>query len=35
MKIFSRFNWKRLIDGEEFPFLPPPVKKKQAGFKKK
>jgi sugar-specific transcriptional regulator TrmB len=30
MKIFSQFNWKRLIDGEEFPFPPPPQKKKRA-----
>jgi hypothetical protein len=34
MKVFSQFNWKRLIDGEEFPFPPPPQKKKRAGLKK-
>jgi len=30
MKLFSQFNWKRLIDGEEFPFPPPPSQKKHA-----
>ncbi|MGD0535003.1 MAG: helix-turn-helix domain-containing protein [Methanoregula sp.] len=30
MKLFSQFTWKRLIDGEEFPFPPPPQKKKRA-----
>jgi sugar-specific transcriptional regulator TrmB len=30
MKIFSQFNWKRLIDGEGFPFPPPLHRKKQA-----
>ncbi|MFA7694959.1 MAG: helix-turn-helix domain-containing protein [Methanoregula sp.] len=29
MKLFSQFNWKRLIDGEEFPFPPLPQKKKR------
>jgi sugar-specific transcriptional regulator TrmB len=28
MKLFSQFNWKRLIDGGEFPFPPPPSKEK-------
>jgi sugar-specific transcriptional regulator TrmB len=30
MKLFSQFNWKRLIDGENFPFPPPFQKKKPA-----
>src|SRR5208282_1314017 len=30
MKLFSQFNWKRLIDGENFPFPPPFHKKKPA-----
>ena len=35
MKVFSQFNWKRLIDGEEFPFPPPQTRKKRAGLKNK
>ena len=27
MKLFSQFNWKRIIDGEEFPFPASPQKK--------
>jgi hypothetical protein len=34
MKVFSQFNWKRLIDGEEFPFPPLTQKKKRAELKK-
>ena len=30
MKLFSQFNWKRLIDGEEFPFPPHLRRKKRA-----
>jgi hypothetical protein len=30
MKLFSQFNWKRLIDGGEFPFPPHLRRKKQA-----
>ncbi len=30
MKLFSQFNWKRLIDGEVFPFPQPLHKKKRA-----
>ena len=30
MKLFSQFNWKRFIDGENFPFPPPFHKKKPA-----
>jgi len=28
MKIFSQFNWRRLVSGEEFPF-PRPIRKKK------
>ncbi|WP_292424011.1 TrmB family transcriptional regulator [Methanoregula sp.] len=34
MKLMSQLNWKRLIDGEEYPFPPPPQKKKRAELKK-
>ncbi|MEN6396695.1 MAG: helix-turn-helix domain-containing protein [Methanoregula sp.] len=35
MKLFSQFNWRRLIDGEAFSFPPPPARTKQAGSGKR